>query len=172
MGAALYGVGAGAYLGGVFGTIVLICCISGMDVGGSILWNINPLLTAVVCLGKGIAAGAAAGKIYSLVQKKNDTVAAVCAGVAAPVTNTALFALCMYFFFWGTMTEWAGGTGLLYYAVFGLAGINFLVELGVNLVLAPISCGLSRRPVRPASLPPETPPKTIRLGGTPHDSGY
>ena len=31
VGAALYGTGAGAYLGGVFGLVVLMCCISGMD---------------------------------------------------------------------------------------------------------------------------------------------
>lgn len=138
VGAALYGVGSGAYLGGVFGVVVLICCVTGMDAGGAILWNVNPLLTAVVCLGKGIAAGAVAGAVYNLLREKNSIVAAVCAGIAAPVTNTALFCVCMFLFFKETMTAGAGGSDLLYYAVFGLAGVNFLVELCINLILAPI----------------------------------
>ena len=138
VGAALYGVGSGAYLGGVFGVVVLVCCITGMDAGGAILWNVNPFLTAVVCLGKGIAAGALAGAVYRLLQGKNSIVAAVCAGIVAPVTNTALFCGCMFLFFKETMTAWAGGSDLLYYAVFGLAGVNFLVELCINLVLAPV----------------------------------
>lgn len=138
VGAALYGVGSGAYLGGVFGVVVLLCCVTGMDAGGAILWNVNPLLTAVVCLGKGIAAGAAAGAVYKLLREKNSTVAAICAGICAPVTNTVLFCGCMFLFFKETMTAWAGGSDLLYYAVFGLAGVNFLVELAVNLVLAPV----------------------------------
>lgn len=149
VGAALYGVGSGAYLGGVFGAVVLICCITGMDAGGSILWNVNPFMTAVVCLGKGIAAGAAAGAVYHLLQEKNSIVAALCAGIVAPVTNTALFCACMFLFFRETMTAWAGGSNLFYYALVGLAGVNFLVELCVNLVLAPVIVRIikARRPL-------------------------
>lgn len=61
IGAALYGPKAGACLGGVFGAVVLLACILGWDPGGAILWNANPFLTALVCLGKGILAGLAAG---------------------------------------------------------------------------------------------------------------
>lgn len=139
VGAALYGTGAGAYLGGVFGLVVLICCISGMDLGGSVLWNGNPLLTALVCLGKGIAAGACAGGVHRALSKRvNSTAAALCAGVLCPVVNTGLFCLAMVLFFHDTLTTWAGGTDILYYIIFGLAGVNFLVELAVNLVLGPV----------------------------------
>lgn len=139
VGAALYGVGAGAYLGGVFGLVVLICCITGMDAGGSILWNTNPPVTALVCLGKGVAAGACAGAIYRAVAKSgNKSVAAACAGVLCPVVNTGLFCLAMVLFFHETLTAWAGGSDVLYYVLFGLTGVNFLVELLINLVLGPV----------------------------------
>lgn len=139
VGAALYGIGAGAYLGGVFGLVVLVCCISGMDLGGSVLWNGNPFLTALVCLGKGIAAGACAGGVYRGLSKVgNETVSALFAGVVCPVVNTGLFCLAMVLFFHDTLVAWAGGTDLMYYIIFGLAGVNFLVELAVNLILAPI----------------------------------
>lgn len=139
VGAALYGIGAGAYLGGVFGLVVLICCISGMDLGGAVLWAGNPAVTALVCLGKGIAAGACAGGVYRTVSKTgNLTLAALCAGVVCPVVNTALFCLAMVLFFHETLVAWAGGTDLAYYVIFGLAGVNFLVELTVNLILGPV----------------------------------
>ena len=63
IGAALYGPKAGACLGGVFGAVVLLACILGWDMGGNVLWNANPFLTALVCLGKGILAGLAAGLV-------------------------------------------------------------------------------------------------------------
>lgn len=142
VGAALYGVGAGAYLGGIFGVVVLLFCVIALDPGGAMLWNANPLMTALVCLVKGIAAGAAAGAVYRLISKKNQVVAAVCAGITAPVVNTGLFILAVFAFFRGTLVSWATlaemADDLVTYAIVGLAGINFLVELCVNLVLAPV----------------------------------
>lgn len=137
VGAALYGVSAGAFLGGALGVVTLICCITGMDLGGSVLWNANPLMTAIVCLGKATAAGCASGLIYRALEKRNQTVAAVCSGVVCPVVNTSLFCLAMVLFFQSTLLEWAGGQEIVSYILFGLAGINFLVELAVNLVLSP-----------------------------------
>ena len=62
VGAAVYGAGAGAYLGGVFSVVVLICCVTGADPGGAVVWNANPFLCIVVCMAKGIAAGRAGGR--------------------------------------------------------------------------------------------------------------
>lgn len=150
VGAALYGVKSGAYLGGVFGLVVLVCCIIGMDVGGNILWNVSPLFTAVVCMVKGMAAGAAAGAVYRAVAPKNMTVGAVCAGIAAPVVNTGLFILGMAVFFQETLVAWAAGSDVVYYALIGLTGVNFLVELAVNMLLAPVIVRVikARRPLR------------------------
>lgn len=137
VGAALYGINAGACLGGVLGVVTLVCCISGMDLGGAMLWNANPLMTAVVCIVKAVAAGGASALIYRALEKRNQTVAAVCAGIVCPVVNTALFCLAMVLFFQSTLLEWAGGQAIVSYILFGLAGINFLAELTVNLVLSP-----------------------------------
>lgn len=57
VGAALYGPRAGAWLGFVFGAVVLIACITTADPTGGLLWNLNPFMTALLCLVKGIAAG-------------------------------------------------------------------------------------------------------------------
>ena len=134
---AIYGKGAGAYLGGVFGLVVLITGLLGWD-GGTVmlLMGLNPIGCIVVCIGKGILAGYLSGIVYRAIAKKNSLLAVITAGVVCPVVNTGLFIIGMLVFFGSTLQSWAGGANVIYFAVFGLAGINFVVELLVNLVLS------------------------------------
>ena len=138
VGAAIYGASAGAYLGAVFSAIVLMMCITGGDVGGAMVWNANPIMCAVVVMLKGTIAGLGAGLVYGALSKFNKILAAVAAALISPVLNTGIFIIGMLLFFKDTLSAWAGGSDLLYYIIFGLTGVNFLVELGVNIVLSPI----------------------------------
>lgn len=137
IGTAMYGKGAGAYLGGVFGAVVLITGLLGWD-GGTVmlLMGINPVGCILICLVKGIAAGFFAGLCYELLAKKNDKVGVLVSGIVCPVVNTGLFIVGMLVFFFDTLSGWAGGQDLLLYIIVGLTGINFLVELAVNIVLS------------------------------------
>lgn len=140
VGGVLFGVRSGAALGFIFGIVVVICCVVGMDVGGNVLWNVNPWLTAMVCLAKGTAAGAAGGAIAKLFQKWNKPVLGVFAtAIVVPIVNTGLFTLAMWFLFRETLISWAAGQDTVYYVFFGLTGVNFLVEFGLNVVLAPVT---------------------------------
>ncbi len=138
IGAALYGAGAGAYLGGVFSIVVIIMCISGADLGGAMVWNANPFLCVVVCLLKGVAAGFCAGLVYRALSKKNTILASVSAGIVSPIVNTGIFLIGLFLFFRPVLEAWAGGTDIVYYALISMTGVNFLVELGVNIVLSPV----------------------------------
>ena len=142
IGTAMYGKGAGAYLGGVFGAVVLVTGLLGWD-GGTVmlLMGINPLGCVLVCLLKGVAAGFFAGLCYELIAKKNDKLGVLISGVVCPVVNTGLFIVGMLVFFFDTLSGWAGGQNLLLYIIVGLTGVNFLVELAVNIVL---SSGITR----------------------------
>ena len=142
IGTAMYGKGAGAYLGGVFGAVVLVTGLLGWD-GGTVmlLMGINPLGCVLVCLLKGVAAGFIAGLCYELIAKKNDKLGVLISGVVCPVVNTGLFIVGMLVFFFDTLSGWAGGQNLLLYIIVGLTGVNFLVELAVNIVL---SSGITR----------------------------
>ncbi len=140
VGGVLFGARSGAVHGGIFGVVVVICCIAGMDIGGNILWNVNPWLTAAVCIAKGVAAGAAGGAVASLFRKCNKPVVGViAAAVVVPIVNTGLFTLAMWFLFRETLISWAAGQDVAYYVFFGLTGLNFLVEFGLNVVLAPVT---------------------------------
>ena len=137
IGTAMYGKGAGAYLGGVFGAVVLVTGLLGWD-GGTVmlLMGINPVGCILICLLKGIAAGFLAGLCYELIAKKNDKVGVLVSGIVCPVVNTGLFIVGMLVFFFDTLNSWAGGQDLLFFIIVGLTGVNFLVELAVNIVLS------------------------------------
>ena len=62
----------------------------------------------------------------------------ILAGIVSPVVNTGLFCLCLTLLFHDILLSWAGGTEVVYYILFVLTGINFLVELAVNLVLSTV----------------------------------
>lgn len=135
VGAALYGPIAGAWLGFVFGLVVLL---SG---DAAAFLTVNPLGTVLTVLVKGAAAGLCAGLLYRALEKVNGWLAAIAAAIAAPVVNTGLFLVGCLLFFLPTVSEWAAAMGFPSvgkYMIFGLVGANFLVELAVNLVLSPV----------------------------------
>ncbi len=141
VGSILLGAMSGAVLGFVFGFIVVVQCAMGIDAGGFILWGINPFLTALICLVKGTAAGLVPGIVYGLINKKGTnvghTVGSVVAAICAPIVNTGLFLLGLSTCFYSTLVAWAGGTGVAVYIITGLVGINFLIELCINIVISP-----------------------------------
>ncbi len=142
VGAAVYGVGAGALLGFIFGCVVLLTGIFGWD-GGTVmlLMGLNAPATVLICLGKGLAAGYAAGILHHIISKKSSSAAALISAIACPIVNTGLFLVGMSVFFMSTLESWAKGENLMIYIIFGLTGLNFLVELLSNLV---ISAGIAR----------------------------
>ena len=121
----------------MFGLVVLLGGIFGWD-GGTVmlLMGLNPIGCILICIGKGILAGYLSGLAYRAIEKKSPLAAVVTAGIVCPVVNTGLFILGMLVFYGSTLQSWAGGQNVIYYAIFGLAGINFVVELLVNLVLS------------------------------------
>jgi len=45
-------------------------------------------------------------------------------------------------FYNNILTEWAAGTPALSYLIFAVAGINFILELTLNIILSPIASRL------------------------------
>jgi uncharacterized membrane protein len=135
VGAAVYGWKSGAWLGFAFGAAVLL---SG-DAAAFLV--IDPLGTILVVLLKGTACGLISGLVYLLLQKLNRTVAVFASALVCPVVNTGIFLIGCRIFFWETIAGWGAAMGyanVADYAIYGLVGINFLIEIAVNLLLAPV----------------------------------
>ena len=140
VGAILLGPGAGALLGFAFGAVVLIYGIIGQDAFTNMLFVAQPAFTALICLGKGTAAGLLAGIAYRLIAKVNAFWASVAAAAIAPIANTGLFILGGLTLVKGTLEanlSTFGADSVLIFLVVFCAGINFIVEFGVNMILAP-----------------------------------
>ena len=135
VGAAVYGWRAGAWLGFAFGVAVLL---SG-DAAAFLV--IDFMATILVVLVKGTACGLVSGLSYQVLARKNNRLAVYTAAILCPLCNTGIFLLGCQLFFLETVTEWGKAIGfedVYAYMFLGLAGINFLIEVVVNTVLAPV----------------------------------
>ena len=141
VGAAMYGWKSGAWLGFAFGAAVLL---SG-DAAAFLV--VDPMATVLVVLVKGAACGLMAGLIYKLLAKFNGTAAVFAAALICPVVNTGVFLAGCQLFFLETVAQWGAALGYenaAAYMFLGLAGVNFLIEMGVNILLAPVIVRLIR----------------------------
>ena len=135
VGSAVYGWKAGAWLGFAFGAAVLL---SG---DAALFLAVDPLATVGVVLVKGIACGFVAGLLYHMLHKAGNNLAVFAAAIACPLVNTGVFLLGCWLFFLETVAGWGAAAGfenVASYMFLGLTGINVVIELGVNLIMAPV----------------------------------
>ncbi len=128
---AVCGTKAGPWLGFVFGIAVLVTG------DANAFLAIDPVSTVIVVLLKGTLAGLAAALVYKLLEKKNRYLAVALAAVSAPVVNSGVFFLGSVTLFLEPLKVWAGSTDVLVYIVTVLIGVNFIIEVAVNLILVP-----------------------------------
>ncbi len=134
LGAALCGISMSTWLGFVFGVTVLLSGDAAMFLGFSVKG------TVITVLLKGILCGYVTGVFYKAYSSFNQKCAIWISAIVCPIVNTGIFILGCYIFFLGDLTASAASfgfdnaTSLIF---IGFCGINFLVELGINLLLNP-----------------------------------
>ena len=138
LGGAVYGPAASALLGGTFGLIVFINCVTGADFGGAMVLQANPILCFLVIMCKGILAGWLSALVYKLLSRWNPHVAILCAAVVCPLVNTGIFIVCMLTFFKEVLSAWAGGGDIIAYVLSGFVLCNFVPEMIINVVFGSV----------------------------------
>ena len=121
IGAAICSVKVGAWLGFVFGFVVLLLP------GTSAFLSLSPVGTVITVILKGALAGVAAAFIYKLLEARNRYVASLVSAVVATFVNTGVFIIGSLIFFESDIS--------IIINVF--VSLNFLIELAVNTVLVP-----------------------------------
>ena len=134
LGASKCGVRVGAWLGFVFGLVVLL------NGDAALFLAVNVAGTIITVLLKGILCGLAAGIVYKSLEKYNGLLAVIAAAIVCPLVNTGVFLLGCVVFFMDTITAW--GADLSFenvwkYMLLGLVGRNFLFEIATNIILSP-----------------------------------
>lgn len=168
VGSAIYGWQAGAWLGFTFGAVVLLsgdaAAFLAVDAFGTVLTVLLKGTAAGLCsgityklvlivldrhskrtvrvmmdkFGLGACCESAA---YDYISRNNRYFAVIASAVICPVVNTGIFLLGCQVFFLETVAAWGAAAGfenVTGYMFLGLAGVNFLIELAVNIFLAPV----------------------------------
>ena len=84
-----------------------------------------------------------------MIAKKSPLVGTVAAAIVCPVVNTGLFCVGASIAFKPLLMEWAAGwwstqpqmsgeVDLVIYLILGMIGLNFLLEMLINVVLSPV----------------------------------
>ena len=139
LGAMLLGPVAGAILGFIYGMTVFISLgVMHMDPFTGFLFDNTPIMAALICTVKTTAAGLAAGWVYRVLSKKSVWLAVFVAAALVPTVNTGIFVLGC-FLIYSTISEFAAGAGYsaVYFILIVCAGINYLLELAINLIFSP-----------------------------------
>ena len=121
IGAALLGMGAGTWLGFVFGFVVLLLP------GTAAYLSLHTFGTILTVILKGALAGLSAAFVYKLLERFNRYAAALVSAIVATVVNTGIFLIGSLIFFGGDIV----------FVINVLISVNFLIELLVNIVLVP-----------------------------------
>ena len=134
IGAAIGGVSVGAWLGFISGVAILI---SG---DATAFLSISIAGTLITVLLKGTASGFAAAGAYKLFEKKSKYLAVFVSALVCPIVNTGIFVIGCLTFLMDTIRSWGVGLGYenaFAYIFLGMIGINFIIEVALNLILSP-----------------------------------
>jgi len=93
LGACLVNEYSGLVLGTLFGIIVLAGGISGADAFTNIYFTNAPVITTLLCIGKGAVAGYIPGLIFKIFKNKKPILGIILASISAPILNTSIFIL-------------------------------------------------------------------------------
>ena len=168
VGAAVYGWQAGAWLGLVFGVAVLLSgdasaflavnpigtvvtvlvkgTLAGLLSGLAykfvlfVLNNRTKKRLHMIKINYGIGECCEDG-VYRYISRNNRYLSVVVAAVICPIVNTGIFLIGCKLFFFETISQWGAAAGFenaASYLFIGLAGVNFLIELAINLILSPV----------------------------------
>jgi uncharacterized membrane protein len=132
LGAAVYGYFGGGFLGAVSGFAILL------NGDAALFYGFNFILTVLLVLLKGIASGLAAAFAYKLLKRINTYVAVIVAAILAPIVNTGIFFLGSVLFFFPDIQTMAGDQNVIIFVLIAFIGLNFFIELLLNVLLAPI----------------------------------
>ncbi len=129
IGAAILGIKGGAWLGFVFGCAVLISGDAAPFMAISIPGTI------ITVLAKGILSGVVAGLIFKLFKSKSFVLSVTASAISCPIVNTGVFLIGVFVFFLKYYTDGGASVPAI---IFSLIGLNFFIELIINIVLSPV----------------------------------
>ena len=137
----MLGVLGGTIVGFVCGIVVFITmAVLGQEPSTAFLFQTNPFILTLMCIGKTTLAGAVSGLIYKFISKRKPEIAVWVSSLSIPVVNTGTYMLGMVLMK-SSVAEFlnldASTAGIVFAVVFGIIWLNFLLEIIINTVFTP-----------------------------------
>ena len=137
----MLGVLGGTIVGFVCGLVVFITmAVLGQEPSTAFLFQTNPVILTIMCIGKTTLAGTISGLLYGLISKSNQTVGVWVSSLVIPIVNTGVYMLGMVLMK-SSVAEFLGldtfTAGTVFAVVFGLIWLNFVLEIVINTIFTP-----------------------------------
>ncbi len=137
VGGLVLGVKGGTFLGFLFGAFIFVWCgVLGYDPFTTFLFQQKPVITALICILKGTAAGFVPALLHRVLSRRLPFGSTVIAAAVAPICNTGLFLIGMLIIM-NTLKAYLAGAVTVSYFFTAIILVNFAVELTVNLIASP-----------------------------------
>ncbi len=141
LGGMFFGVLGGGIMGFASGLVTFITtALMGMEPSTAFLFNANPAVLTLICIGKTTVAGAIAGLLYQIIARKNSYVAAYTSSFVVPILNTGIYMLGMVLMK-GDVAQFLGTeatANVVFTAVLSLIWLNSVLEIATSVLLAPV----------------------------------
>lgn len=142
IGAMVVGKTGGAILGGVFGLLSFSECF-GKSAFGTLLFGLNPAACVLICFVPRILIGLIAGITFDALKKRDKTkvVSYAVSALIGSLVNTVLFVGGVVAVFWNnaefieTLTAWGIPTNTVWALIWGIVGVNGIVEAVFNTIV-------------------------------------
>ena len=146
--AVFLGVAGGAIVGFSCGLVVFITmAVLGQEPSTAFLFQTNPVILTIMCIGKTTLAGAVAGLIFNLIKKRNNHIAVIISSLIIPIINTGIYMFGIVLMK-ESVAEFcslsASSAGVVFVAVFGMIALNFVLEIAITLIFTPIVYRVSK----------------------------
>ena len=139
----LLGYVGGAIVGFVCGLVVFITtAIMGGEPVTANLFQTDPVILTIMCIGKTTVAGLVSGLLYKLISKRNNLVAVSVGSIAIPVINTTIYVLGMLlmkdsliaYMGWDFNSTW-----LVFATILSIIWLNFVLEMVITIIFTPLT---------------------------------
>lgn len=132
----------GAIVGFSCGLVVFITmAVLGQEPSTAFLFQTNPAILTIMCIGKTTIAGVVSGLLFKLISKRNSAVAVGVSSLVIPIVNTGIYMIGITLMK-SSVAEFMGLTsssaGLVFSVVFGLIWLNFVLEMAITAIFTPV----------------------------------
>lgn len=132
VGAIIYGVSCGAFLGLGWSVFILV---SGQ---ASYYMAMSVIGTIITVVGKGVLAGIVTALVYKALRKHNYVVAIIVASIVTPIINSLVYRLGLVTFFHDYFFGKVGDKNPIAYFMGAFITGGFFIEVGISTVLSPV----------------------------------